>query len=175
VLAVLAAGAVLNCWAAASYRYHLPIELLYAIGQQESSIRSDAVSVNPDGSIDLGLMQINSRWLPVLQGYGISRDDLLQKPCANIQVGAWILSQAVERAGYNWQAIGAYNAGPINANMSKAQRQRKIAKYRRYSELVIGRWKRLKAQASAQGPAPSPRPPAPAAHIAVSEHVHADR
>ena len=172
-LVTLAAGAVLNCWAAAAFRYHLPIELLYAIGQQESSIRADAVYLNADGSVDLGMMQINSHWLPLLERYGISRDDLLRKPCTNIQVGAWILSQAVEQAGYNWQAIGAYNAGPIKPTMSPAQRLRKIAKYQRYSEQVIGRWKRLRAEAAAKSS--PPRPPAPAVQVAASERDHAAR
>ena len=30
--------------------------------------------------------------------------------CYNVQVGAWILSQCVQRHGYTWAAVGCYNA-----------------------------------------------------------------
>lgn len=143
------AGAVLNCWAAAAHRYDLPVELLYAIGQVESSHKVAAVGVNKDGSRDLGVMQINSRWLPTLNRYGITEGDLLTKPCTNIQVGAWILAQEVSRTGYTWYSIGAYNAGPLSAKSSDASRKKKLGIYRVYAGKVIARWKAIKAEREA--------------------------
>lgn len=140
------AGVVMNCWASAAYRYNLPVDLLYAVGQVESGHKSNAVAVNKDGSRDIGVMQINSTWLPTLAPYGITERVLLQRPCTNIQVGAWILSQEVARTGYTWYSIGAYNAGPLTHNMSQERRGTKIAKYRVYSGKVLARWKALVAQ-----------------------------
>ena len=42
--------------------------------------------------------------LGILQANLVSAD-------TNIHVGAWVLAQKIQAAGYNWRAIGAYNAG----------------------------------------------------------------
>lgn len=68
-----------------------------------------AVNQNKDGSRDIGHMQINSRWLPVLKRYGIDEQRLFDS-CINTYVGAWILAKNIRSIGYNWEAIGAYNA-----------------------------------------------------------------
>lgn len=148
------AAAALNCWAAAGISYNLPVDLLYAVGQVESNHRVDAIGINKGGkSRDLGVMQINSTWLPTLKQFGITEHILLTQPCTNIQVGAWILSNEVARFGYSWQAIGAYNAGPITPKTSPAARERKLAIYRGYANKVLARWKKLaekRASASAK-------------------------
>jgi soluble lytic murein transglycosylase-like protein len=108
---VLAGKAGWQCWADAAIRYNVPIDLLYAIARVESGNKYNVVSgKNRNGSYDIGLMQINSSHLPRLRRYGITEKDLLQDPCLNLHVGAWILADAIERHGYNWVAIGAYNA-----------------------------------------------------------------
>lgn len=101
-----------QCWADASARYNVPVDLLYAIARVETGSRYNLVSPqNKNGSYDIGLMQINSVHLPRLAKFGITKRDLLEKPCVNLHVGAWILSDAIARHGYTWVAIGAYNAG----------------------------------------------------------------
>lgn len=150
MLVSAATAAAINCWAAAGIRYDVPVDLLFAVGQVESSHKVDAINRNKDGSEDLGVMQINSRWLTVLAGYGITRHILLTKPCTNIQVGAWILAGEIQRTGYSWQTIGAYNAGPITKKTSAATRQRKLSTYQNYANKVIARWRALeKRRASA--------------------------
>lgn len=139
VVVAAAAAAALNCWGAAAYRYNLPVELLYAIGQQESQLKPHVVAVNNNGTRDIGVMQVNSSWLPVLERYGITERHLLDA-CTNIQVGSWILAQEVQRYGYTWQAIGAYNAGAC----SRRSCSWKIPIYRRYSEKVLARWHKLR-------------------------------
>ena len=97
------------CWDEAATRYHVNSALLHAIARTESGLNPLAVGRNPNGSHDIGLMQINSAWLSTLATYGISERDLFE-PCTNIHVGAWILAYNFYRLGYTWDAVGAYNA-----------------------------------------------------------------
>lgn len=97
------------CFEDAARRYNHHPDLLRAISHTESRGNPMAQNINKDGSIDIGHMQINSRWLPTLARYGIHRRHL-HDPCVSTYVGAWILADNVRRHGYNWTAIGAYNA-----------------------------------------------------------------
>ena len=101
------------CWQDAAARYGVDARLLYAIAQQESSLNSRVINRSHaarTASVDIGLMQINSRWLSVLHRHSITETDLLD-PCTNLQVGAWILAQSFRRYGATWEAVGAYHAG----------------------------------------------------------------
>lgn len=115
-IAALAAGLpghaqAADCIAAAA-RYHgVNLQLLQAIVMQESGGQAGAINcANSNGTCDFGLTQINSRHLPRLKGYGVSRGDLFN-PCVAAFVGAWILAENFERMGLTWDAVGAYNAG----------------------------------------------------------------
>ncbi|MCB1658101.1 MAG: lytic transglycosylase domain-containing protein [Pseudomonadales bacterium] len=99
-----------NCWYSAAERYQVSPHLLYAIASKESSLNPNAIGYNRNGTHDIGLMQINSVWLAELRKYGITRKSLFD-PCVNINVGAWVLAQSVQKLGYNWNAIGAYHTG----------------------------------------------------------------
>lgn len=111
-----------SCWHSAAERYGIHETILRAIALTESAMEPQAMNRNADGSVDVGLMQINSRWFPSLAEMGIQPGDLWQ-PCTNIHVGAWILAGEVRRFGYTWQAIGAYHAGPA---LTVAREQRRI-------------------------------------------------
>ncbi|WAC75791.1 lytic transglycosylase domain-containing protein [Roseateles sp. SL47] len=121
-LAMVAAGSAHACWEQAASKYGVSAQLLYAIAKTESSLQAKAINrANSNGSYDVGLMQINSSWLPTLGRYGIREKDLYE-PCVSIEVGAWILAQNIRSHGYTWAAVGAYNTPNPERGLQYARR-----------------------------------------------------
>jgi hypothetical protein len=46
---------------------------------------------NTNGTYDLGPMQVNTLWLKEIESFGITREQLKNNGCINVQVGIWIL------------------------------------------------------------------------------------
>lgn len=97
------------CWEEVGNRYNINPYLLAAIAKTESNFKANAVRRNKNGTRDIGVMQINSLWLPQLAKYGISEEQLFE-PCVNIAVGAWILRQRQASYGNTWEAVGTYHS-----------------------------------------------------------------
>jgi soluble lytic murein transglycosylase-like protein len=106
--------------------FTLDPNLLRAIAQHESGMRPFVINRNANGSVDIGLMQINSGWLPTLERAGIAPQSLWNA-CVNAYVGAWILSSNIARFGATWKAVGAYNAASP-------------AKQLRYANQIYAQW-----------------------------------
>lgn len=126
-------GGVGACFVASGAKYSIDPRLLWAIAETESSGRADARNLSHlprTGTIDIGLMQINSSWLPTLARYGITRDRLLADPCLNIDVGAWILARTIRQQGASWDAVGAYNTActQLKGDACTASRQEYVRK-----------------------------------------------
>lgn len=119
LLLILSQSALANCWDKAAHYYHVDPYLLYAIANVESGMNPYAVGTNHDGTHDVGLMQINSSHFAELERHGISERRLMTEPCTSIMVGASILSGMINVYGYNWEAVGAYNAGIKKENYPK--------------------------------------------------------
>ena len=83
--------------------------LLRAILMVESSLNPKAMNVNTNGTRDIGVAQINSIHLPVLQNHGIKESHLMDG-CVNTYVGAWLLRKQISRYGLNWFGIAAYHS-----------------------------------------------------------------
>jgi len=98
-----------DCLDDAAQYHRVSVQLVRAIAQQESGMRPYVTNRNSDGSEDIGLMQINSTWLPKLSRFGISRQHLFDA-CVNAYVGTWILASNIKQFGATWRAVGAYNA-----------------------------------------------------------------
>lgn len=101
------------CLERAAHFYHLPVLLLDAIVWQEGG--TDGVGDrDPDGSYDLGLAQINTRWLSVFSKYGITERSLLDNPCENLYAAGYVLDTYAQHfGGQNWfRTTMAYNVGP---------------------------------------------------------------
>lgn len=78
-----------HCFDRAALLQRVDVRLLKAIGMVESAFSPSAVNRNINGSEDMGVMQINSIWLPQLSKLlGITRETLMIDPCTNIHVGA---------------------------------------------------------------------------------------
>lgn len=146
---LFAASAVAgDCFVAAGQRYNIHPWLLYAIADVESSVDPTAVNsahAERTRSIDIGLMQINSRWLPRLGQYGIDAKRLLE-PCVNVHVGAWILADLFARHGATWEAVGAYNAACTSLKGEDCRRRRAW-----YANKVASAFKKVRNRAEKQG------------------------
>jgi soluble lytic murein transglycosylase-like protein len=129
-----AAPAHADCFdEAAKYQQVNPL-ILRAIAWQESHNHPDAMNKNANGSIDYGLMQINSIHLNTLAHYGINSGTLMQ-PCKSVYVAAWHLRQKMNKYGNTWQAVGAYHSETPSLR----------DKYSKQIIDILGKWKLLTA------------------------------
>lgn len=112
----------LLCFQAAAERYDIDIRILLAIAKVESGLDMNKVNKNDNGSTDHGIMQINSSWQEELAAAGIRWKDVVQLPCMNIHVGAWVLANNFSQKGMSWYSVGAYNAGFKNTNAARSHR-----------------------------------------------------
>lgn len=139
---------LLACMAVVAQVYALPPRVLPAIMVVESGGRA-VIHRNADGSEDLGLMQVNSRWLPAVSRYtGLAeaevRRRLLTVPCFNVAVAGAILRAALdETAGDLMRAVGNYHSHTPARNGA-------------YQGLVLGAAARLFAPPAQPRPAGTP-------------------
>ena len=105
----------LACMALVAQIYDLPPRVLPAIQRVEGG-GVGTVHRNTDGSEDLGVMQINTLWLPALAKYSkISttevRARLLLRPCYNIAAAGLIMRTYLdETRGDLMRAVGNYHS-----------------------------------------------------------------
>ncbi|NYH26934.1 lytic transglycosylase domain-containing protein [Paraburkholderia bryophila] len=120
-LCLMHGAALADCIDDAAAFQHVNVSLMRGIAQVESGMQPNRINTNSNGTTDIGLMQINSSWLPVLAREGISEQSLFD-PCTNAYVGAWILSENIRQFGPNWNAVGAYNAASPDKRLSYARK-----------------------------------------------------
>lgn len=112
------------CFDDAGEMYNIAPSLLMAISKTESGFQTNAHNTNKNGSVDICHMQINTFWKKHLQGNW----KFLADPCYCTKVGAWILSQCIDRYGYTWDAVACYNTGQSRQVKNKAK-QKKAEQY----------------------------------------------
>ena len=127
LLLIVAAPACADIFTAPCTKYRVPASLARAIARVESAGNPYAVNVAGRSyqvrskaealqiitnarkkglSHDVGLMQVNSRWL---RNYGVNPAVALEPEC-NVWLGVWILACEIHRHGLNWTAVGAYHS-----------------------------------------------------------------
>jgi soluble lytic murein transglycosylase-like protein len=126
------------CFDKASAKTGLPADLLMAIAKVESGMEPGAINKSHEqrtGTVDLGLMQINSGNLRRLKDQGVTRESLLADPCLNTMVGASILAEKIKKHGFDWNAVGAYNASCTQLKGSACSNARNTYAWRVYRAL----------------------------------------
>lgn len=83
--------------------------LLLAVLTVESRLNPNAIHKNANGTLDIGMGQINTIHLPELQRYGLNADHLMDA-CKATYVSAWLLRRGFNRYGDTWFAAAAYHS-----------------------------------------------------------------
>lgn len=132
ILLTLSSSVFANPFIEASERYKVDAWLLYAIAKHESGLNPYAVNRNRNGSVDVGVMQINSIHFQTLEKLGISKESLWN-PETNIQVGAWVLAQCIKKNGYTTNALNCYNGDKTGRYSAKVMAifKKETNKYRK--------------------------------------------
>lgn len=105
----------LACMMAAAAFYHLPPRVLPSIQAVEGG-SPGAISRNADGSADLGVMQVNTLWIPRFAEVthmtpAAVRTRLIVDPCFNIAAAAFIMRiYLAESRGDVVRAVGYYHS-----------------------------------------------------------------
>ncbi len=103
-----------QCLLPAAQRHGVNPHILRAILHVESGMRPHVVSRNRNGSIDVGMAQINSIHFRELAQWGITPERLLD-PCVATHVAAWHLKRGMLHHGNTWFGVAAYHsATPIH-------------------------------------------------------------
>lgn len=127
-----------RCLVDAAAWYRLPPDLLLAILLQENG-RPGMARPDPNGTRDLGPMQINSVNLAIFARHGIRRSSIRDNGCTNVFAGAFILRRDLDRSdGRIWQAIGNYHSGTprLARSYRHAIRHRLVNLYRHHAALM---------------------------------------
>jgi len=91
-------------------KYGVPVNIVLAIIEKESSFNVRAYNKNKDGTEDVGLMQINFQHnRRLMKEYGVNSPEELFDPDLNLELGVRILYENFKRYG-SWElAVKAYN------------------------------------------------------------------
>lgn len=116
----------------------LPASVLYGILEQEGG-KPGLVRTNKNQSKDVGVTQINTRWLDELRKkYGIRMEQVRDDPCFAVDVSGYILQIEMKRTkGDFWRAIGNYHSrSPEHHWKYLNQIHPKIVKYHEFLKRV---------------------------------------
>lgn len=105
----------LACMALVAQLYQLPPRVLPSLQVVEGGVPA-MISHNTNGTDDLGVMQINTTWIPALSRISglaelVVRDRLINRPCFNIAASGYIMRTYLdETKGDLMQAVGNYHS-----------------------------------------------------------------
>lgn len=99
-----------DCIVEAAQCFQINPLIIKAVIWQESKNRQQAMNINKNSTIDVGIMQINTVHFKALKALGIDATLLRDNSCANVFSGTWVLKQSIDRYGYTWDGIGNYHS-----------------------------------------------------------------
>ena len=108
-------------------------------------MKSGALGKNQNGSVDIGIGQINSIHLKELSQFGIGPVHL-QDACIGTYVAAWHLKKAIAARGNTWEGVASYHSRTPYFN-------------KRYQALLINEMIRSGAMQGQHLPIPPLNPP----------------
>jgi soluble lytic murein transglycosylase-like protein len=121
-------GVPLTCINHAAITYHVPAKLIISVIEIEGGRNGMAIK-NKNGTYDLGVMQVNSIWVPKIKYFGITKQDLQFNPCTNVTVGSWILAKGMATAN-GWQGIGNYHSITSSYNQRYREKVKSTSSYK---------------------------------------------
>jgi hypothetical protein len=129
------------CVAYTAAKFELPSNLILSILKTEGG-RVGMESRNTNGTYDLGPMQINTTWLPVLKRYGIDRAKLRDDGCLNVWVGGWILRSGLNSANNWWRGVGRYHSATmrVGRDLNGSYAQRVWGHMQKINKLEVSWW-----------------------------------
>lgn len=127
-------GVPLECINQAAVTYHVPATMIVSVMKIENGQNGMAIK-NKNGTYDLGVMQINSSWLPKLKKHGIDKATLQHDGCMNVMVGSWILAQGIAKSE-GWVGLGNYHSATPKHNERYRERVKRI--FRKTINIVNG-------------------------------------
>lgn len=99
-----------DCIIEAAQCFQINPLVIKAIIWQESKNQQKTIHQNKNGTIDVGIMQINTIHFKALKTLGINEALLRENSCANVFSGTWLLKQHIDRYGYTWEGVGTYHS-----------------------------------------------------------------
>jgi soluble lytic murein transglycosylase-like protein len=94
------------CISKYSKKSGIPESIYYSIARVESGLNPRAINRNKNGTVDIGLMQVNSA---TARYYGYNPAELFDV-CKNVEVATLKLSDCLNKWGYTLHAIGCYHS-----------------------------------------------------------------
>ena len=101
---------IIACIIGASIQYQIPADILLAIGEKEGG-KPGLVSINKNGTADVGLMQFNTAYIQSLANYGITKNDVMGNDCYSANLAAWRIRRHIRNdSGDIWTKVAYYHS-----------------------------------------------------------------
>ncbi len=137
---MITAQALATCLMLAAHNYGVPPAVMIGIMHVEGGRVGQQIGPNGNGTYDLGPMQVNTHWIPMLArawrvdprtAHALVRDD----GCINVRVAAWILRDKIDEAGSLYGGIAHYHSAtprhgyPYAAKVIKAMERKGLIRH----------------------------------------------
>ncbi len=110
----------ITCINRAAIIYSVPATVIISVLKTEGG-QVGLASLNKNGTVDYGPMQVNSVFLKQIAPYGYTQQQIQYNPCINLMVGVWILSREIANGKSYWQGVANYHSHTETLNQSYQQ------------------------------------------------------